>query len=267
MASTLAITSSNRIDQRFAELREGGRKALVCYVTAGFPDADRSLELLQGLADAGADVVEIGVPFSDPIADGPVIQQSSQQALDAGMNLGRCLDLVRRAELQVPVVLFSYLNPILAAGASVLERAADAGIDGVLVTDLPLGADPAREAWLGESDLAFIRLVAPTTPPARMKDIARNGSGFVYLISRLGVTGIQSLSGIPADLPRTANLLRGATTLPICVGFGIATPDQATSVAAIADGVVVGSALVRAASESVESALSLTRTLRTALDA
>lgn len=264
MASTLAITSSNRIDQRFAQLREGDRKALVCYITAGFPDPQRSLELLLGLEEAGADVVEIGVPFSDPIADGPVIQQSSQQALAAGMNLDRALELVLRASLKIPTVLFSYLNPLLAAGPSVLARAADAGVDGILVTDLPLGADPEREDWLGNSDLAFIRLVAPTTPVARMTEIARNGSGFVYLISRLGVTGIQT--GVPADLPRTARLLRGATSLPVCVGFGVSTPEHAREIGGIADGVVVGSALVRAAAVSVESALTLTRSLRTALD-
>ena len=264
MASTLAITSSNRIDQRFAQLREGDRKALVCYVTAGFPDLDRSLDLLIGLEDAGADVVEIGIPFSDPIADGPVIQQSSQQALAGGMNLDRALELVGRASLKIPVVLFSYLNPLLAAGNGVLARAADAGVDGVLVTDVPVGADPEREDWLGASDLAFIRLVAPTTPVARMTEIARNGSGFVYLISRLGVTGIQT--GVPTDLPRTAQLLRGATSLPVCIGFGISNSEHAREIGRIADGVVVGSALVSAVASSVESALVLTRSMRTALD-
>lgn len=264
MASTLAITSSNRIDHRFTELREGARKALVCYVTAGYPDLVRSLELLHGLEDAGADVVEIGVPFSDPIADGPIIQQSSQHALAAGMNLDRALELVARANLGIPIVLFSYLNPLLAAGNDVLARAADAGVDGVLVTDLPLGADREREDWLGGSDLAFIRLVAPTTPAERMAEIARNGSGFVYLISRLGVTGIQT--EMPADLPRTARRLRGATNLAVCVGFGVSSPDHARAIGSIADGVVVGSALVRAATESVESAVTLTRSLRAALN-
>ncbi|MEO5580350.1 MAG: tryptophan synthase subunit alpha [Gemmatimonadaceae bacterium] len=260
----MAITSSNRIDQRFTELRARERKALVCYVTAGYPDMDRSLELLRGLGDAGADVVEIGVPFSDPIADGPVIQQSSQQALAAGMNLDRALDLVAHARLEIPIVLFSYLNPLLAAGDDVLRRASDAGVDGVLVTDLPLGADREREDWLGESNLAFIRLVAPTTPSVRMGEIARNGSGFVYLISRLGVTGIQT--DMPVDLPRTAHRLREATDLPICVGFGVSTPEHARAVAEMADGVVVGSALVRAAAVGVDDALALTRSLRTALD-
>ena len=264
MASTLAIISSNKIDQRFAILRAAQRKALVCYMTAGFPSATASLELLRGLESEGADVIEVGVPFSDPIADGPVIQDSSQKALAAGITLENTFDLISRAGLNVPVVLFSYLNPLMSGGEAVLERAASAGVDGILLTDLPVGADPEREKWLGDSGLAFIRLVAPTTPLARMEEITRNGSGFVYLISRLGVTGAQST--LSADLIETTNRLRSATQLPICVGFGISNGDQARAAAAAADGVVVGSALVKAAGENISSALLLTRTLRDALD-
>lgn len=264
MASESAIISSNKIDRRFESLRAERRKALVCYVTGGHPDRARSLDLLKGLEYSGADVIEVGVPFSDPIADGPVIQQSSQQALANGMTLDGVLDLVEEAELGIPVVLFTYLNPLLSAGDDVLSRAHDAGIDGVLVTDLPVGADSERERWLGESDLAFIRLVAPTTPLERMKEIARNGSGFVYLISRLGVTGTQD--ELAADLPATAARLREATDLPICVGFGVSEPAQALRAAALADGVVVGSAIVRAAGEGIDSALALARRLRSALD-
>jgi tryptophan synthase alpha chain len=264
MASTLAIISSNRVDQRFALLRATGKKALVCYVTAGYPDTAACLALLQGLESEGADVIEIGVPFSDPIADGPVIQQSSQQALAAGMTLDRALELVSTARLSIPVVLFTYLNPLLAGGDQCLSRAADAGVDGVLVTDLPVGADPEREAWLGESDLAFIRLVAPTTPATRMREIASHGSGFVYLISRLGVTGARD--DISADLEPTVARLRAATALPICVGFGISSAEQASAVGKIADGVVVGSALVTAASKSVGQAVALAASMRGALD-
>ena len=264
MVSGLATTSSNKIDRKFESLQRAGKKALVCYVTAGHPDRTRSLELMQGLEHEGADVIEIGVPFSDPIADGPVIQRSSQQALAAGMTLARTLGLVREARLEIPVVLFSYLNPLIAAGSTVLADAHDAGIDGILVTDLPVGADEEREAWLGSSDLAFIRLVAPTTPFDRMKEIARNGSGFVYLISRLGVTG--DGTELAADLPETAARLRTATSLPICVGFGVSTPEHARAAGSVADGVVVGSAIVRAASESVADALTLARSLRSALD-
>jgi tryptophan synthase alpha chain len=224
----------------------------------------RSLELIKGLEEAGADVIEVGVPFSDPIADGPVIQESSQMALENGMTLDGALELVSDAGLEIPVVLFSYLNPLLSGGEKILERARDAGVDGILVTDLPVGADPAREQWLGSSDLAFIRLVAPTTPLERMKEIARNGSGFVYLISRLGVTGAQK--ELAADLPETARRLRAATDLPVCVGFGVSEPEHARAAAGVADGVVVGSAIVRAASRRIEDAVTLTRNLRIALD-
>jgi tryptophan synthase alpha chain len=264
MASELATISSNKIDQRFDRLRAAGRKALVCYVTAGHPDYAKSLDLIKGLEDAGADVIEVGVPFSDPIADGPVIQQSSQEALALGMTLDRTLELVSAARLEIPVVLFSYLNPLLAAGDDVLVRARSAGIDGVLVTDLPVGADEERERWFGLSDLDYIRLVAPTTPLERMREIARNGSGFVYLISRLGVTGAQS--ALAHDLPETTARLRSATDLPICVGFGVSNAGQARAAAKMADGVIVGSAIVRAASQDLESAFSLTRSLRDGLD-
>lgn len=249
---------------RLTELRAAGRRALVCYVTAGHPDRAASLRLLRELPAAGADVIEVGVPFSDPLADGPIIQASSQRALAQGMTLQGTLDLVAEARPTVPVVLFSYLNPLLAAGPDVLQRAAAAGVHGVLVTDLPVGADAAREAWLGEGPLEFVRLVAPTTPPARMAEIARHGRGFVYLISRLGVTGVQE--SLPAELPATVAALKAVCDLPVCVGFGISRPEHARAVGAVADGVVVGSALVRAAEESVDAALALVRGLRAALD-
>jgi tryptophan synthase alpha chain len=252
------------LSERFASLRATGRRALVCYVTAGHPDRAASLALLRGLAHAGADVLEIGVPFSDPVADGPVIQASSQRALEQGMTLDGALDLVAEAALAIPVVLFSYLNPIIAAGPAVLARAHAAGVAGVLVTDLPVGADAAREAWLGAGPLDFVRLVAPTTPTARMADIARHGRGFVYLISRLGVTGMQK--ELAASLPATIARLRSVCALPICVGFGIATPAHARAVGALADGIVVGSALVQAAERHVDEAVALAGTLRAALD-
>lgn len=264
MASPPATTSSSSITRRFDALRKQSRRALVCYVTAGHPDVDRSLETLHALEEGGADIVELGVPFSDPIADGPVIQASSQRALEQGMNYDGVLALIEKAKLGVPVVLFSYLNPILAAGPDALVRAAEAGASGILVTDIPVGADPAREEWLGGSPLAFIRLVAPTTPRDRMAEIARHGSGFVYLISRLGVTGLQETTA--TSLPDSVQRLRSATTLPICVGFGISTPEQARSVGNLADGVVVGSALVKAAEIGPEDVLTLTRSLREALD-
>ncbi len=264
MASPSATTSSSAIARRFEALRKESRRALVCYVTAGHPDVEASLEILRALEAGGADIIEVGVPFSDPIADGPIIQASSQRALENGMTYDGALALVERARVKVPVVLFSYLNPVLAAGTDALTRAAEAGASGILITDIPVGADPEREEWLGSSPLAFIRLVAPTTPRERMVEIARHGSGFVYLISRLGVTGIQESTA--TSLPDTIARLRSATTLPICVGFGISTPAQARSVGNLADGVVVGSALVRAAGDGVDAVLRLTRSLREGLD-
>ena len=252
------------LTQHMNALQASGRKALVVYITAGHPDRARSAELLKGLEAAGADCIELGVPFSDPLADGPVIQRSSQIALEQGMNFAGALEMVRDAGVTIPVVLFSYLNPIIRGGNGTLQRAADAGAHGVLVTDLPLGADPEREAWLADGPLDFIRLVAPTTPSERMARIAGTGSGFVYLISRLGVTGEQA--ALASDLPATAARLRSATSLPICIGFGIATPAQATAAARLADGVVVGSALVQAAEQGVDAALTLVRALRAALD-
>jgi tryptophan synthase alpha chain len=252
------------VSERFAQLRASGRRALVPYITAGHPSARATLELLAGLESAGADVIELGVPFSDPMADGPIIQASSQQALANGMTLDGVLELIAAARVNIPIVLFTYLNPLLAAGRDVLARAASAGAHAVLVTDLPVGADPALETWLGEGPLAFIRLVAPTTPESRMAEIAQHGSGFVYLISRLGVTGVRDQ--LPTDLGDTIARLRRATDLPICVGFGVSRPEQARAVATLADGVVVGSAIVRAAGESVERAVALATSLRDAID-
>jgi tryptophan synthase alpha chain len=265
MASGSATISSDAIAKRFSSLKAAGKRALVPYITAGHPDASRTVELLHALQDAGADVIELGLPFSDPMADGPVIQASSQRALELGMNFDRLLELVARAKARVPLVLFSYLNPIIAAGNDALTRAAEAGFSGLLLTDLPVGADLEREAWVGAGPLEFIRLVAPTTPRERMREIASHGSGFVYLISRLGVTGMRD--SLSSELPATVQRLRDESTLPVCVGFGVSGPEQAAAVARIADGVVVGSAIVRAAGESVDAAARLTASLRAAIDA
>ena len=264
MASASRTTSSDVFAQRFARLRAERRRALVVYLTAGHPDADRSLALVRGVAQSGADVIEVGLPFSDPLADGPIIQASSQRALDAGMTFDGALELIKRARVDVPIVLFTYLNPLLAGGPTALERASRSGVHGLLVTDLPVGADPELEAQLGAGPLAYIRLVAPTTPTERMAEIARHGRGFVYLISRLGVTGIRD--ELSAELPATVARLRSVTSLPICVCFGIARPEQAAAVSQIADGVVVGSAVVREASSSVEGAMRLVRELREGMD-
>ena len=264
MASPSVISSSDAPASRFDSLKQEGRRALVCYITASHPDHERSLELVQGLDAAGADVIEVGVPFSDPMADGPIIQGSSQRALEGGATFDRTLDLIHRAAVRAPVVLFTYLNPLLAAGEDALARAASAGASGVLVTDLPLGADPAREEWIGSGPLAFVRLVAPTTPDDRMREIGAHGRGFAYLISRTGVTGVRE--DIPPELPATIARLRRATALPICVGFGISTTEHARAIGRLADGIVVGSALVRHADTSIEGAIRFATILRGALD-
>jgi tryptophan synthase alpha chain len=233
-------------------------------MTAGFPDPVRSLDVLRAIADAGADVIEVGIPFSDPMADGPIIQQASQRALEHGVGFRETLRLIERARLSVPVVLFSYLNPLLAAGPGALESAASAGVHGVLVTDLPVGADPVREAWFGSGPLDFIRLISVTTPIERMQAVTEHGRGFVYLISRTGVTGVQQRTSM--EFPGAMQRARQATTLPICAGFGVSTAEHVREIAALADGVVVGSALVRAAEQSTMAASALISEFRRTLD-
>jgi tryptophan synthase alpha chain len=240
--------SDRPIAARWRAVRDAGRAALIPYLTAGFPTATASLDALQRVAAAGADLIEVGVPFSDPLADGPTIQRSSEVALAQGMTLAGVLDLVRRAALPVPVVLMTYVNPVLAYGAArLLVDAAAAGVAGLLLTDVPAGADPALEQAVVASTLDLIRLVAPTTPPERLTQAVGGGGGgdgFVYLISRLGVTGARAR--VPEDLGAQVARVRAATTLPIAVGFGISTAAQVRETARLADGVVVGSALVEA---------------------
>ena len=243
----------------------GNTRALIPYLTAGFPTPDVSLDALRRVAAAGADFVEVGVPFSDPLADGPTIQRTTQAALEQGMTLPRVLDLVRQATLDVPVIIMTYLNPVMAYG---IERfthdAMEAGVAGVLLTDLPAGADDAVEQEVMRSRLDLIRLVAPTTDDRRLKTALSNASGFVYLISRLGVTGVRD--NVPADLERHVRRIRAVTRLPIAVGFGISTPAQAQAAARVADGVVVGSALMDAlAAGGVAAAERLARDLAAAV--
>jgi tryptophan synthase alpha chain len=259
------IATSRPIAEKFEQLRGSGRRAVVAYLTAGFPDMPRSLELCRALQDSGVDILEVGVPFSDPLADGPVIQASSQRALEQGVTLDSTISLIAQARLSIPVVLFSYLNPVMAAGPEIFSRLSQAGVSGILITDLPVGSDPDREATFAGSELDFIRLVAPTTPSDRMRAITKHASGFVYLISRLGVTGFQGAAAGPVS--SAIAKLRSVTTLPVCVGFGISRPEQAREIAALADGVVVGSALVDAAGRSVSEAASLAASIRKAVDA
>jgi tryptophan synthase alpha chain len=237
--------SDHPIAARWRAVRGERRAALIPYLTAGFPSPEVSLEALRAAERAGADLIEVGVPFSDPLADGPTIQRSTQAALEQGVDLAAVLALVRQAGLTVPVVVMTYVNPVLAYGVErFLADAARAGASGVLLTDLPAGADPALERRVAESPLALIRLVAPTTTDERLRAAVQGAGGFVYLISRLGVTGARD--DVPPDLEAQVARVRRATTLPVVVGFGISTAAQAERTARAADGVVVGSALVEA---------------------
>lgn len=218
------------------------------------------------VVDAGADLVEVGMPFSDPLADGPVIQRSTQVALDAGMNVARTLEMVHDARLDVPVIAFGYVNPVLAYGLQpFLDDAAEAGVSGLLLTDLPLGEDRAIQDAVGRSRLSWIPLVAPTTQAERARAVLRDADGFVYLISRLGVTGPPT--ELNDQVEQVVGRVRGWTNLPIAVGFGIASGAQAAVAARYADGVVVGSALVHALGRGLNPARDLMRELRNAIDA
>jgi tryptophan synthase alpha chain len=240
-----ASPNSTRISKRFVELRESGQLGIVAYITAGDPSLDATLKFVLSLAKAGADVIELGVPFSDPLADGPTIQRASERALKAGTTLAGVLDLVRRIRLssQVPLVLFSYYNPILQMGLENFAlTAANAGADGVLATDLTPEESEEYRRILAAHHLDTIFLGAPTSTDERLTKIAACSSGFLYLISRTGVTGAKD--ALPDDLPALLRRARSATKLPIAVGFGISLPGHVSVLGGLADAAVVGSALV-----------------------
>jgi tryptophan synthase alpha chain len=236
----------SRIAERFAGLRQRGEKALIGFVTAGDPSAERTVDIIRTLAEAGADAVELGIPFSDPLADGPSIQASSQRALDGGMTTAKALAVVaqaRRASPDLPLILMTYYNPIRRYG---LERyAADAkaaGADANIVTDLtPEEADDWKRLSVA-SGLDTIFLLAPTSTQARIEVVARLSTGFVYCVSRTGVTGARQ--DVPADLRDVVARIKASTPEPVCVGFGVSRPEHVTQIAVFADGVVVGSSLV-----------------------
>jgi len=248
---------ANRIAETFARLRREGRPGLVTYTTAGDPDLPRSAEILKALDRAGADVLEVGVPFSDPLADGPVIQRATERALAAGSSLRASLSLIEGVRVQVdaPIVVFSYANPILRMGVDAFaRRAAQAGVDGVLALDLPIEEAADFRASLRAAGLDTIFLLSPTTTETRIRKAAELGSGFLYGISRLGVTGARDsvASGAEALVRR----IRAHSPLPIALGFGISRPEHVAEVCAYADAAVVGSALVsKIAEESGSAAL------------
>lgn len=234
-----------RIDRRFKELRARREKGFIAYVTAGDPSLRDTVDIVRGLADAGADVVELGIPFSDPLADGRVNQDAAARALARGATLDgvlKCVAAIRRHS-QVPMLFFSYLNPVIARGfEGTVRRTAEAGIDGFLVLDLPVEESERHRRALEKHRLNNIGLVTPTSTPERVERIVRASSGFVYCVSREGVTGMQKkLAGTATELVRRTKRF---TSLPVALGFGISTPSQAAAAAAAADAVIVGSAIV-----------------------
>jgi tryptophan synthase alpha chain len=243
----------SRLDETFGRLRRDGHKGLVAYMTAGDPDLTRTEDVLRGLVRGGADVIEVGVPFSDPIADGPAIQRASERALAAGGHLGTTLDLVRRTrrDVSAPIVLFTYVNPVLQMGMDAfVAAAADAGVDAVLLLDLPIEESDAAKAALDRRDIDQIFLISPTTTDERLREAARLGRGFLYAISRLGVTGARETVSTAAQ-PLVARIHR-ASTLPVALGFGISTPEHVQAVWSFADAAVVGSAIVQTVAQAAD---------------
>jgi tryptophan synthase alpha chain len=266
MGLRLAITlSESRLTRAWSVFRAGGRRALIPYLTAGYPTSESSAAAIQAAAEV-ADIIEVGVPFSDPLADGPTIQRSTFQALQQGMTLSGTLELIAELEPSRPIVLFSYLNPILRYGLGrFLADAGALGVAGLILTDLPAGSDVEVESAVQASSLDLIRLIAPTTQASRLATAVNGAQGFVYLVARLGVTG--ATATLSDTLGQSISAVRRATPLPVAVGFGISTADQARTVGRMADGVVVGSALVDVLGrDGVRAAGKFLRTLRDALD-
>jgi tryptophan synthase alpha chain len=254
-----------RIDAKFAALKAEGKKAFVSYVMAGDPDFETSLEVVKGLPGAGVDIIELGLPFTDPMADGPVIQLAGQRALDQGMTLDRTLELARRfreTDDTTPIVLMGYYNPIYSRGGDTfLEQAKEAGIDGLIVVDLPPEEDaelclPAQAAGLN-----FIRLATPTTDDKRLPRVLQNTSGFVYYVSITGITGAAEAQA--TDVAPEVARIKAKTDLPVIVGFGVNTPEKSKAIAGVADGAVVGSAIVNqiAQGKPVEEILAFVKSL------
>lgn len=236
-----------RIDQTFAQLKLQGRKAFVAYIMGGDPDLETSLAMMQGLPEAGVDIIEVGVPFTDPMADGPTIQLAGQRALEAGQTLTKTLEMVsrfRQKDDTTPIVLMGYYNPIYSHGVDrFLDDAKSAGVDGLIVVDLPPEEDSELCVPAQAAGLNFIRLATPTTDARRLPKVLQNTSGFVYYVSITGITGAAAAQA--ADVGPEVARIKAATDLPVIVGFGISTPESAEAIATVADGCVVGSAIVK----------------------
>jgi tryptophan synthase alpha chain len=260
-----------RIEAAFARLRADGRKAFVAFVMAGDPDFETSLAIVRGLPAAGVDVIELGMPFTDPMADGPAIQQAGQRALASGQTLARTLAMVRafrEHDMTTPIVLMGYYNPIYAMGVErLLAEAGEVGVDGLIVVDLPPEEDEELCLPAAAAGLNFIRLATPTTDDRRLPKVLTNTSGFVYYVSITGITG--SAEANAASIAPEVARIKAGTPLPVCVGFGIRSPEAAGSIAAVADGAVVGSAIVEriGAGDSPEQVLRFVRTLADAAHA
>lgn len=243
-----------RIEKKFNDLKSKGEKALIVYLTAGDPGMEKTYEMILGLERAGVDIVEIGVPFSDPTADGPVIQAASERALKGGTTLPDILDMIEKVRKvsEIPIVLFGYYNPIFIYGNEKFAiRAKEAGVDGILVVDLPPEESGELRKYTDRSGIDFISLITPTSDDDRIKKISEKASGFIYYVSVTGVTGTKRPE--IADIKRDMERIRKMTSLPVGVGFGISTPEQAGEIAKYADGVVVGSAVVRLIEENSNS--------------
>ena len=251
------MTGLEHIAQAFAAARSNGRAALIPYFTVGYPDLATSQAVVEAVSASGADLIELGLPFSDPLADGPTIQRSTQVALENGVTLHVCLDFVRRIRKKgviQPLLLMGYYNPILAYGVDIFAvDAAKAGADGLVVPDLPPEEAEALSSACRQNGLALVYLVAPTTPDERLRRVATQSSGFLYIVSLTGVTGARR--GLQNELQALIQRARSATDKPLAVGFGISTPGQATRVGQLADGVIVGSALIDAVSNSETPAI------------
>jgi tryptophan synthase alpha chain len=261
------VSGVDRIASAFARARAEGRAALMPYYTLGYPDSPTSEAVIRAIAEAGADLIELGVPFSDPLADGPTIQRSSQVALERGMTPARCLELtgrLRAGGVRQPLLLMGYVNPILAYGSGrFVADAAGTGADGLIVPDLPPEEAGEVEAACGASGLALIYLAAPTSTPERLATVAARTTGFLYLVSVAGVTGARE--GLPPNLHAFVERARAVARTPLAVGFGISTPAQAQAVGQLADGVIVGSALINAvtgAADPTAAAAGFVRALR-----
>jgi tryptophan synthase alpha chain len=242
----MAAVTRTRLDARFEALKSEGRAALVTFLTAGDPDYDTSLGILKQLPQAGADVIEFGMPFTDPMADGPAIQASSLRALKAGQNMIKTLEMVRAFRVDdndTPIVLMGYFNPIYAYGVDrFVTDASQAGVDGLIIVDLPPETDEELCLPALDAGISFIRLATPTTDDQRLPKVLTNTSGFVYYVSITGITGSAAPDSVA--VAQQVQRIKASTDLPVAVGFGVRTPEQAGAIAAVADGVVVGSALV-----------------------